>query len=698
MAPLARSSTGTMPPEVVESYPELRRAAVAPDTFDTKARTVEITWSTGARALKRPWFSDPFLEELDLREESIRLDRINAGGPVLDSHARWSLENQIGVVERAWVASPEEMRALVRFGVRDEVEWVRREVEAGTFQNISFGYWVWRYLEVGQTDEEVPILRAVDWEPFEISFLPVPADFEAGTRSAEELEASFRDAPLWVRRPLTLETRTMPPEDPNPTPAPTPPRAADPAPNGGVDPKGRAPDPAPTPPAPPAPPPVDVDALRREGAQAERTRVAAISAACLALPAETRAASEKEWIADPDVTVEQVRSAIIEKLAAASDEDETSGTHATVGDAAASKRMAAIEDAIAYQVRAVEKLTVEGASDFEGMPLSRVAEEMLLLRGATISSRSPARVVDQILGFGRPGSGYELVRDGAGMTPGDFPQLLANVANKSLQMGYEASPRTFTSWASRSTSRDFKPVSRPNIGLGSPLLEVPTGAEVKYGALTEVGETYTLADYARIFALDRKAILNDDLDAFGRFPRAFGEKAAILEGDVVYALLTGNVVLSDGDPLFDAAHANTVAAGIDVAGLSALRVLMREQTEPDGANLNLTPRHLIVPPEFETAAQQLLTTIQAQQVGQVNPFQGSMESAAAEPRLTDPNDYYVFASPNQRAAVEYAYLSGEEGPQTMTRTSFERLGFEIRVVLAFAAGVLDFRGAARATA
>ena len=49
--------------------------------------------------------------------------------------------------------------------------------------------------------------------------------------------------------------------------------------------------------------------------------------------------------------------------------------------------------------------------------------------------------------------------DGA-MTTSDFPNILANVANKTLRQAYDAAPRTFVPFCRQVTALDFKPVNR----------------------------------------------------------------------------------------------------------------------------------------------------------------------------------------------------------------------------------------------
>lgn len=156
------------------------RAMFAPDTVNVEARTVDVVWTTGAQVKRSDWARGDYIEELSLTPGHVRLDRLNAGAPLLNSHENGSLSAVIGVVERAWIEGGEG-RATVRFSDRPEVEPIWRDVQAGILRNISVGY------RVHKTERDdsgaIPVERAIDWEPFELSLVPIPADPGAQTRS-----------------------------------------------------------------------------------------------------------------------------------------------------------------------------------------------------------------------------------------------------------------------------------------------------------------------------------------------------------------------------------------------------------------------------------------------------------------------------------------------------------------------------------
>src|SRR5262249_48842129 len=204
--------------------------------------------------------------------------------------------------------------------------------------------------------------------------------------------------------------------------------------------------------------------------------------------------------------------------------------------------------------------------------------------------------------------------------------------------------------------------------------------------------------YAKIFSLSRNAIVNDDLGAFSDFSTAAGRAAAETEASVLVALLTANSgtgpTLDDGNPLFHTSHGNVAASGtvIDVTNLAAARLAMRSQLGLDGITpVNAVPRFLLVSATKETQAESVLAPLVPAQVTNVNPFQNAL-TLLVEPRLSG-NRWYVFADPASLPVLEYAYLSGAQGPQMASREGWDVLGMEFRVIDDFGTGVVDYRGA-----
>jgi hypothetical protein len=164
----------------------VRSGDFVPGSFNAEKRTIDLVFTTGARVKRGGIFSDPWHEELAVDEKSVRLERLNAGAPLLNTHSQWSLSDVIGVVERAWIADGKGY-ATVRFSERAEVAPIVADVAAGILRNISVGYSRRKMVEL---EERAPdgfkVFRCIDWEPGELSFVPVPADAGAQVRGGAD--------------------------------------------------------------------------------------------------------------------------------------------------------------------------------------------------------------------------------------------------------------------------------------------------------------------------------------------------------------------------------------------------------------------------------------------------------------------------------------------------------------------------------
>lgn len=132
----------------------------------------------------------------------------------------------------------------------------------------------------------------------------------------------------------------------------------------------------------------------------------------------------------------------------------------------------------------------------------------------------------------------------------------------------------------------------------------------------------------------------------------------------------------DGKALFHADHGNLASPGTSLGSVADITVLgvdrkaMRGMKALDGVTpINAAPKYLLVGPELETAAEQVLAQIFATTFTEANRFTVRL-TLLVEPRITD-ESWYLFADP--------AVLSV--------------LDMEFRVVLDFGCGALDWRGA-----
>lgn len=165
-----------MKPDKAQMQQMSRFAVFQRESVDVEKRTVEVAFSS-EEPVER-WFGD---EVLSHAAGAVDLSRLNDGGAVLFNHD-W--DDQIGVIERAWVDADRRGRALVRFGNGAKAAEKFQDVQDGILRHISVGYSIVNFEEEVSDDNRT--FTATRWQPYEISFVTVPADPTVGVgRSAE---------------------------------------------------------------------------------------------------------------------------------------------------------------------------------------------------------------------------------------------------------------------------------------------------------------------------------------------------------------------------------------------------------------------------------------------------------------------------------------------------------------------------------
>lgn len=163
-----------------------REAVIDPKTLAEDKRAFEVVWSAGAEVRRFDWMTGQrYVEVLQVDDKSVRLERLQSGAaPVLDSHARWSLDSVIGVVEKGTVRIKDgKAYATVRMSGRDEVAGIVGDIKDGIIRNMSCGYVIHAFREEKRGETLYRVVT--DWEPSELSFVPIGADADAGLRSID---------------------------------------------------------------------------------------------------------------------------------------------------------------------------------------------------------------------------------------------------------------------------------------------------------------------------------------------------------------------------------------------------------------------------------------------------------------------------------------------------------------------------------
>lgn len=643
-----------------------RLATFEPASFDADARTIEAVWTTGARVRRYDWWADEWYdEELEVSERAVDMSRLGSGAaPVLDSHRAHGLDNQIGVVVRAWLDG-DVGRAVIRFSNRPELAGLIDDIRSGIVRNISVGYSVRKY-EITQTQGEVKLYRAVDWQPHELSFVTVPADAAATTRqqgmSAAPCVFVSADAGDQPEEPtMSKHTRAA---------------VAD----------STAEDVTATPPASDFSEPSATGPTAPAGDDTAASRAAEIAELCARHGVAERSA---EWIRTGK-SVEQVRAAILDELVK---RDLAAGGHhnraSIVTDEADKQRAAAVESLLAraqvIDPQTKSRVALAHDNPYRGHTLLDLARAALERCGVRTGGMDKRELVGRA--FTQSGS--------------DFPVLLESAMHKALQSAYAVAPDTWSRWCARGSVSDFRDHNRYRVGSLGNLDTLTELGEFRSKAIPD-GEKASIRAGTRgnIINLSRQAIINDDLGAFVGLATMLGRAGSRTIEAAAYALLASNPTMSDGKALFHADHGNIGTAGAPtVASVDEARVLLAAQKDVSGNDfLDLRPAIWLGPLSLGGTAR-VINDAQydpdtANKLQRPNMVRGLFRDVVDTPRLSG-TAWYLFADPADAPVIEVAFLDGSDVPFLEVEEGFSVDGARWKVRLDFGVAAIDYRGAVR---
>lgn len=617
-------------------------AEFAAASLDREKRTADLVWYSGATVMRGGFFSEPHLLTLSMDPAHVRMGRLSGGkAPVLNAHSDFELQDIIGVVETAMIDGGLG-KATIRFSAREQVKPIVQDVQDGIIRNASVGARIHKMKDVSKEDDAKKSYLAVDWEPLEISLVPIGADPNAGFQAGSKEE--FTEAEI-ISADGCLQTAAFAAQE----------KTKMENLEGKRDSKAVA--------------NADAEEIRKIG---------------LALKTEE---AFTDGLISAGANLETARRAIIDRRAAISEgEPQVRSVHAEVTRDVADGLTGRMSDAL--HSRLTGKVPSDAAREWVGTRLSDMARELCVARGIRVMSRDAGSIIKLALSH----------------STSDFPNLLQGTGQRILLDGYRSAEAAIKRVCRRSTVVDFRAKAILRLGEAPKLLKVPESGEITSGTRAEAKESYRAFTYGRMFSISRESLVNDDLGAFGDFFAAFGQAAAAMEAQVLIDLLAANSgagpTMEDTNPLFDATnHGNKATSGgaISDTTLGAARLALRTAKGLDAETIiEVAPRSLLVPAAIENTAEKYLALLYPAQASNVNPFAGGRLELLVEPRLdgVSATRWYLFGDPALAPVLEYSYLAGgPEGPQIEQRPGWDVLGIEFRAYEDFGAGAIGYRGA-----
>ena len=585
--------------------------------------------------------------------------------PLLDTHKRYDTASVIGSC-RGLGFEDSQLIGRCNFSEVAEAEGPWTKMREGHLTDVSIGY---RILESVWIEDKTtatvegreysgPLRVVTRWLPKELSVCPIGADELAKARA--DAQPENKEMHMDPKTRAFLERRGLPKDATEEEAIAFLEK---------LDVKRQ------DPPAGATAQELDLDQARKEATEAEQARSTEITA----MGTRFDCADLATTLVNDGKTVDQARQKIMDHIDKQQDKaDDLPFRSISVGIEEKDKFRTAGTDSLLIRAGIAPDKPAAGSTDLAGFALRELARHSLVLAGQPIG-----------------GNVMEMV--GRAMTTSEFPLLLANAANKSLNIGWETSEETWPQWCGTGQVSDFKTHTRPRASEVDDLDEIPEGTPYKYGDRSEAQESYSIVTYGKKFAITRQAIINDDLSALSDIPQQHGESAARKIGDVAYAVLTANAAMGDGTALFASGHSNLGTGGVlsETTTAEAIKLMKLQKDIKDKRRLNIRAQFFLAPVALEGStelffANQYLDVTSGS--AQTNPYSGKRFERVYDARLDDSSaTAYYFTGPKGKTVVVF-FLNGVQKPYMETRDGWSVDGVEYKVRIDCGAKALDWRG------
>ena len=282
----------------------------------------------------------------------------------------------------------------------------------------------------------------------------------------------------------------------------------------------------------------------------------------------------------------------------------------------------------------------------------------------------------------------------SGFATHSISNVLAATYGKFLLQGYTAVEAAWDQIASIRSVSDYKTVTGVRLNGGFDFEDVGPSGELKSADASDETRTIKAKLTGRMSSITMVDIVNDDLGALTQVPARLGRGAAVkLNKDFWTEFQASNSSFY---------RAESAAAGnaLQISSLRTAVASYRKLTDPDGNPLGITPQLLLVPPELEMTAEELmgssvLITGENATRGNVNVFAGRFRVVSSA-YLTSGTTWWLMANPAELPAMEVAFLNGQRLPTVQqAEADFNQLGIQVRGHFSYGVAKAEARGAYR---
>lgn len=288
----------------------------------------------------------------------------------------------------------------------------------------------------------------------------------------------------------------------------------------------------------------------------------------------------------------------------------------------------------------------------------------------------------------------------AGFSTIDISGIVSTTANKTLLAAYLDTEQVWSEVSKIGSVADLKTVTHYRMTGADEFEKIGPTAKIPHGTIGEESFTNKADTYAKMFAVTREMIINDDLGALADLSAKLGRGAGSKINDVFWTEF-----LDAGDAFWTSPSyisGSTTALGVD--GLTAGLVQMGAYVDADSKVFFVDPVILLVPFNLKVTAELLNTSTElrdntANTKGLTqNPHAGKYRPLAS--RYLNNTSYtnysttawYLLAKPAATAVIETVFYGQRVPTIESADADFDTLGFQVRGYFDFGVNLQDKRG------
>lgn len=291
----------------------------------------------------------------------------------------------------------------------------------------------------------------------------------------------------------------------------------------------------------------------------------------------------------------------------------------------------------------------------------------------------------------------EINASGSAVSMYSLSGAMSNIGNKFVTAGFNSVETAWQQLCSFGSLKDFKPSTIFRLGGDFEYKKLPPGGEIEHATMVEGQYTNRLDTFARMFGMDRRDLINDDMNVFQQtFRLKLGRGAGLAINREFWTTL-----LTLSSSFFTFAKGNKLVGDLDIDGLTAVEQAFLGLTDENGDPINsMLGAILVTSLANKVVGEDLFKQSVLENPSSTvayfpkNPHTGKFKPVSSfymtDPRIVgddpDPERYFILGDPNALGVgvIQVAFWNGKRKPTIETaELDFNTLGIQAR-------GVFDF--------